>query len=71
MFIQLIDRVYTKFQVSLKSITTPAFDWNTIFTTKRGEQKKTLKYSASPDAYDNRLNSASRKREVPAKCPRA
>ena len=70
MLLQLIDTLYSKVQVSLKIIAAPSLDWNTLFHTKPAPQRKTLKFSTSPDAYDNRLNAASRKREVPSRSPR-
>lgn len=69
MLSQLIEKVYSRFQVNWKSISSPALEWN-FFSTKRSAVKKTLKYAASPEAYDNRLNSSSRKREVPSRCPK-
>ena len=70
MMFQLIDTLYSKVQVSLKIIAGPTLDWNTLFHSKPATQRKTLKFSASPDAYDNRLNAASRKREIPSRSPR-
>ena len=67
MLLQLIDTLYTKVQVSLKIIAAPSLDW---FNSKPATQRKTLKFSTSPDAFDNRLNAASRKREIPSRSPR-